>query len=139
MLESRSSSKSHEFFNQNIMERMIEDLFENGSSMNLSSYSRLYDCIKQWLLTPNLFTMNEKAIQLSFYLNCMKVYSQQIHETLFYSDDYKAEIFKNLFQGLMPDFCLVNFYNCDSKSSSSGLDLQFLPIHIVSILQIKKI
>ncbi|CAF1488617.1 unnamed protein product, partial [Adineta steineri] len=68
----------------------------------------------------------------------MKVYSEDIHETLYYSDDYKGEIFKNLFQGLMPDFSLVNFYNCDSKSSSSGLDVQFLPIHIVSILEIKK-
>ncbi|CAF4064299.1 unnamed protein product [Adineta steineri] len=38
----------------------------------------------------------------------------------------------------MHDFCLVHFYNCDSKSVSSGFDLQFLPIHIVSILEIKK-
>ncbi|CAF1505705.1 unnamed protein product [Adineta steineri] len=68
----------------------------------------------------------------------MKDYSQKLHETLYYSDDYKGEIFKNLFQGLMHDFCLVNFYNCNSKSVSSGFDLQFLPMHIVSILEIKK-
>ncbi|UJR27760.1 hypothetical protein I4U23_009033 [Adineta vaga] len=51
------------------MEHMIDDLFENDLSINLSNYSRLYDCIKQWLLTPDLLTMNEKSIQLNFYLN----------------------------------------------------------------------
>ena len=45
---------------------------------------------------------------------------------------------KNLFQGLIPDFCIIDNYNSRSKSSSSDLDLEFLPVHIVSVLKVKK-
>jgi hypothetical protein len=37
----------------------------------------------------------------------------------------------------MPDFCLVDYYNSHVKSSTNGLDLEFLPLHIVSILELK--
>jgi len=37
----------------------------------------------------------------------------------------------------MPDFCLVDFYNSHIKSLSSGLDLEFLPLHIISVFELK--
>ncbi|CAF3396275.1 unnamed protein product [Rotaria socialis] len=37
----------------------------------------------------------------------------------------------------MPGFCLVDNYNSHVKSLSSGLDLEFLPLHIVSVLELK--
>jgi len=54
-----------------------------------------------------------------------------------YTDGFKGIIYKALFERLMPDFCLVDYYNSHAKSSSSGLDLEFLPIHIVSVLELK--
>jgi len=54
-----------------------------------------------------------------------------------YTDGFKEIIYKALFEQLMPDFCLVDYYNSHAKSSSSGLDLEFLPIHIVSVLELK--
>ena len=81
--------------------------------------------------------MNEKDLQLNFYQNCMKKYDQHIDDRLKYSDDFKGIVYKGLFERLMPDFCLVDYYNSHVKSSSSGLDLEFLPIHIVSILELK--
>jgi hypothetical protein len=54
-----------------------------------------------------------------------------------YGDGFKGVIFKALFERLMPDFCLVDYYNSHIKSPTSGLDLEFLPVHIVSILELK--
>jgi hypothetical protein len=54
-----------------------------------------------------------------------------------YADGFKGTIYKALFERLMSDFCLVDYYNSHVKSSSSGLNLEFSPIHIVSILKLK--
>ncbi|CAF4479529.1 unnamed protein product [Rotaria socialis] len=66
-----------------------------------------------------------------------KRYDQHIDNRLKYTDGFKGIIFKALFDRLMPDFCLVDNYNSHVKSLSSGLDLEFLPLHIVSVLELK--
>ncbi|CAF2967762.1 unnamed protein product [Rotaria sp. Silwood2] len=124
MSESRSSTKSHDSFNQNVEKVWINELFEDTFPMiNLPNYNHLYDCIKQWLSTPNLGTMKEEEIQLNFYQNCMKVYDSHIDRTLKYTSNYTGTVFKKLFGRLVPDFCRVDYYNAHAKSSSSGLDL----------------
>ncbi|CAF3506659.1 unnamed protein product [Rotaria socialis] len=66
-----------------------------------------------------------------------KRYDQHIDNRLKYTDGFKGIIFKALFDRLMPGFCLVDNYNSHVKSLSSGLDLEFLPLHIVSVLELK--
>ncbi|CAF1387754.1 unnamed protein product, partial [Didymodactylos carnosus] len=138
MSEHRSSSESHDSFNQHVVQQLIDDLFPDNISMNNPDYNRLYDNLKKWLSTTDIASMNEKAIQFNFYQNCMKVYNQQIGDTLKYVDDFNGIIYRDLFQRLMPDFCIVDHYNSHLKSLSSGLDLEFLPLHIVSIFELKK-
>ena len=58
--------------------------------------------------------MNEKEIRLDFFQKSMK-----------------------LFEKLRPNFCLIDFCNSHVQSSSSDLDLEFLLVHIVSILEFK--
>ena len=138
MSESRSTSKSYDSFNQHVIENNMCDLFQDDDSTINPNYNPLHNLLQSWLSTINIPSMNEKALQLDFYYNCMKRYNPHIGETLKYGDDFKGTIYKNLFERLMPDFCVVNYCNPHIKSSSSGLDLEFLPIHIVSILELKK-
>lgn len=137
MSESRSTSKSHDSFNRNVIEKPIGDLFKDDYKENNLDYAQLYDQLKLWLSTTNITNMNEKDLQLDFYSNCMKKYDQHIDNKLKYSDGFKGIIFKGLFEGLMPDFCLIDYYNPHIRSLKSGLDLEFLPVHIVSILELK--
>ena len=137
MSKSRSTSKSHDSFNRNIIKKEIEDLFDDDYSSTNPDYIRFNNCLKLWLSTINLSSMNEKEIQLDFFQNCMKKYDQFIDNRLKYGDEFKGTIYKALFERFMPDFCLVDFYNSHVRSSSSGLDLEFLPLHIVSILELK--
>ena len=67
----------------------------------------------------------------------MKKYDEHIDDRLNYTDGFKERIFRGLFGRLMPDFCLIDDYNSHIKSQTSGLDLELLPIHIVSILELK--
>ncbi len=48
------------------------------------------------------------------------------------------KLFTDLFERLMPDFCFVDYYNSHIKSSSSSLNWEFLPLHIVSVFQLKR-
>jgi hypothetical protein len=137
MSESLSTSKSHDSFNQNVIEKEIHDLFPDDPSVNNPGYTQLYNHLKLWLSTIDISMMSEKDIQLDFYQNGMKRYDQHIDNRLKYGDGFKGVIFKALFERLTPDFCLVDYYNSHIKSPTSGLDLEFLPVHIVSILELK--
>ncbi|CAF2230246.1 unnamed protein product [Rotaria magnacalcarata] len=137
MSESRSTSKSHDSFNQNIIKKQISDLFETDDLLNNPDYVRFNNCLKSWLSTTNLSNRNEKDLQLDFFQNCLKRYDQHIDNRLKYTDGFKGIISKALFDRLIPDFCLVDNYNSHVKSLSSGLDLEFLPFHIVSVLELK--
>ena len=137
MSESSSSSKSHDSFNKNVIKKPVHDIFNDKNAQNDPNYIRLYDCIKTWLSTTDMLNRSKKDIQLDFYFNCMKRYDQKIDERLKYVDGFKGIIYKSLFNGLMPDFCIVDNYNCKIKSLSSGLDLEYLPMHIVSVLALK--
>ncbi|CAF1364160.1 unnamed protein product [Rotaria sordida] len=137
MTESRSASKSHNYYNLLPIPRKVEDLFENNITVDMTNYKQLYTIIENWLKS-NPGSMDEKTCQLSFYMNCMKVYNKSIGDKLKHCDNFQGTIFKNLFQRLIPDFCLVDYYNSKLKSEESDLDLEFLPLHIVSIVEIKK-
>ncbi|CAF1296861.1 unnamed protein product [Rotaria sp. Silwood1] len=105
--------------------------------MLMSNYKQLYKYIENWLkLKPE--NIDEKTCQLSFYIDCMKVYYGLTNDKLKYCDNFHGTVFKHLFERLIPDFCLIDNYNSNLKSKESGLDLEFLPCHIVSILEIKK-
>ena len=54
-----------------------------------------------------------------------------------YTDGFKGRISRYLFGWLIPDFCFIDDYNSHIKSQTSGLYLELLPIHIVSILELK--
>ena len=58
MSESRSSSMSHDLFNQNIHNQLINELFEDNLPANSSNYNQLYDCIKNWLSMADLANMD---------------------------------------------------------------------------------
>ncbi len=140
MSESRSASKSHDSFNQNIVEKPIHTLFKDDHSIHNTNpnYVKLSNCLELWLSTINISNMNEKDLQLNFYQNCMQAYNQDIGNTLKYCDGFQETIFKNLFGRLMPDFCLFDDNNFHTKSLSSGdLDLEFLPLNIISVLELK--
>ncbi|CAM4901408.1 unnamed protein product [Rotaria socialis] len=137
MSESSSTSTTRDSFNKNIIKKQISDLFENDDLLNNPDYLRFNSCLKSWLSTTNLSNRNEKDLQLDFFQNCLKRYDQHIDNRLKYTDGFKGIIFKALFDRLMPDFCLVDNYNSHVKSLSSGLDLEFLPLHIVSVLELK--
>ncbi|CAF3417823.1 unnamed protein product [Rotaria socialis] len=137
MSESSSTSTTRDSFNKNIIKKQISDLFENDDLLNNPDYLRFNSCLKSWLSTTNLSNRNEKDLQLDFFQNCLKRYDQHIDNRLKYTDGFKGIIYKALFDRLMPDFCLVDNYNSHVKSLSSGLDLEFLPLHIVSVLELK--
>jgi hypothetical protein len=72
MSESLSTSKSHDSFNQNVIEKEIHDLFPDDPSVNNPGYTQLYNHLKFWLSTIDISIMSEKDIQLDFYQNGMK-------------------------------------------------------------------
>ncbi|UJR17179.1 hypothetical protein I4U23_004075 [Adineta vaga] len=138
MSENRSTTKSHDSFNQNVVKKRIQDLYPDDLSVqNNPYYIQLYNHVKSWLFTTNLSNINEKDLQLNFHQNCIKKCDQHINNRLKYADGFKGTIYKAVFGRLMPDFCLVDYYNSHVKSSTSGLDLEFLPLHIVSVLELK--
>ena len=137
MSESRSTSKSHDSFNQNVIKQEIHDIFPDDSLENNVAYAQFSQQFKAWLSSTDISSMNEKDFQLNFYQNCMKKYDEHIDDRLKYGDGFKGTVYKALFGRLMPDFCLVDFYNGHVKSPSGSLDLEFLPMHIVSIFELK--
>ncbi|CAF1419613.1 unnamed protein product [Adineta steineri] len=137
MSESRSTTKSHDLFNQNVNEIHITNLLSDDLSIkNDPDYIKLYHDLKLWLSTMNT-SNNEKDLQLDFYQNCLKKCDENIINKLKYTDGFKGTVFKALFEQSMPDFCLIDYYNSHLKSKTSGLDLEFLPFHIVTILELK--
>ncbi|CAF1370333.1 unnamed protein product [Adineta steineri] len=137
MSKSRSTTKSHDSFNQNVNEIHITNLLSDDLSIkNDPDYIKLYHDLKLWLSTVNTFN-NEKDLQLDFYQNCLKKYDENIINKLKYTDGFKGTVFKALFEQLMPNFCLIDYYNSHLKSKTSDLDLEFLPFHIVTILELK--
>jgi hypothetical protein len=115
----------------------MDGLLPTDYSVNNHDYHQLYNRLKVWLSTTNISNQNEKDLQLNFYQSCMKVFDKKIDDRLKYSDGFRGVIFKSLFGRLMPDFCLVDNYNSHVKSFPNGLDLDFLPIHIISVLELK--
>lgn len=91
-------------------------MFDDDYSSTNPDYIRFNNCLKLWLSTINLSSMNEKEIQLDFFQNCMKKYDQFVDNRLKYGDGFKGTIYNALFERLMPDFCLVDFYNSHVKS-----------------------
>ncbi len=92
-----------------MVQQFIDDLFSDNQSMNNPDDIQLYNRLKLWLSAINISSMDEKVLQLNFYQNCMKVYNQHIHHTLKYGDSFKGVIYEDLFQRLMPDFCIVDY------------------------------
>ena len=138
MSESRSTSKSHGSFNQNVIKQRIEEIFPTKHLENEMAYTRFSQQFKCWLSSTDISNMNENDLRLDFYQNCMKKYDEHIDDRLKYGNGFKGTVYNALFGTLMPDFCLVDFYNDHLKSLSSGLDLEFLPMHIVSIFELRK-
>jgi len=64
MSESRSSSKSHDSVNQNIIEKCLDGLLPTDYSVNNHDYHQLYNRLKVWLSTTNISNQNEKDLQL---------------------------------------------------------------------------
>ena len=67
MSESRSTSKSHDSFNGNIIEKPVCYIFEDEDAENNRNYIQFYNHLQSWLLTTNNSNMNEKDLQLGFY------------------------------------------------------------------------
>ena len=138
MSETPSSTISEDYYYRSAAEIPINELFESTVLTDATNYNRLYDCLQRWLKETNFTNMKERNIQFDFYQNCMKAYNSDIGHMLKYTSDYHGTVFKKLFRELIPDFCIIDYYNSHLKSSSSHLDLEYLPLHIVSILKIKR-
>ena len=50
MSESRSTSKSHDSYNQNVSKKLIYDLFEDDHAQNNPDYIQLYNHLKNLVI-----------------------------------------------------------------------------------------
>ncbi|CAF3239180.1 unnamed protein product, partial [Rotaria sp. Silwood2] len=116
----------------------MHNLFQDDNIRTNFDYIELKNRLRLWLRNTDIDNMHEKALQRNFYEECMKVYKQNIGDELKYTDGFKGTIFRSLFERLMPDFCRIDYYNLDIRSSTSSLDVECLPIHIISVLELKK-
>ncbi|CAF4391728.1 unnamed protein product, partial [Didymodactylos carnosus] len=143
MSEARSASKSRAFYYDNTHVYPIAQIIGNMLPMNVL----LSNFLKEWLtMTDNkqnymgylhVRDLSKDDIQSNFYQHIIKLFPHY-KAILQYSNNYYGDVYKNVFRGLRPGFCLVNDTNLARKALDSSLDIAYLPTNIVSILELKK-